>query len=206
MFHSVRFPVAIALGAAGSVERRTEVVTLANGHEERNGVWAAGRRRYDAGTGVRSLDDLHAVAAFFEARRGRLHAFRWRDPLDHKSCAPSAVPAPTDQVLGHGDGERRAFALGKAYGDAARAEWRAVTKPVAGSVVVAVDGAPTGAVSVDVETGMVTLDTPLGPGLAVTAGFVFDVPVRFDTDTLEMSLAAFEAGEAPSIPLVEVRV
>ena len=40
------------------------------------------------GPGVRSLDDLHDVLAFFEARRGSLHAFRFRDPFDMESCRP----------------------------------------------------------------------------------------------------------------------
>ncbi|MGF1550905.1 MAG: TIGR02217 family protein [Paracoccaceae bacterium] len=204
-FHSVRFPAAIGLGASGGVERRTEIVRLANGFEERNAVWATGRRRYDAGLGVRSLDDLHAVVAFFEARRGMLHAFRWKDWLDHKSCAPSRAPSPSDQLLGHGDGETRVFGLRKAYGDTAGTTWRPIVKPVAGTVAVAVDGMVASA-AVDHETGTVMLDAAPPEGAAVTAGFEFDVPVRFDADALDVNLAAFEAGEAPSIPLIEVRV
>ncbi|MEO1456787.1 MAG: DUF2460 domain-containing protein [Pseudomonadota bacterium] len=206
-FHSVRFPAAISFGSSGGVERRTEIVRLVNGFEERNSPWAAGRRRYDAGLGVRSLDDLQAVLAFFEARRGMLHAFRWRDALDHKSCLPSAQPAPTDQVIGSGDGTATAFQLAKTYEAGPHAHQRTITKPVDGSVRVAVGGVEMGSgYTVDAETGVVSLSVPPGAGALVTAGFEFDVPVRFDTDSIDVNLAAFEAGEIPSVPVIEVRV
>ena len=202
-FHDVRFPLGPAFGATGGPERRTQIVTLGSGHERRSQRWSRARRRYDAGAGIRSLDDLHAVLAFFEARRGPLHAFRYHDPVDGRSCPPLAEPSATDQVLGEGDGTMDTFALAKTYGSGADAERREITRPVPGSVVVAVNGAPESA-SVDHSTGLVTLATPPAPGALVTAGFLFDVAVRFDTDRLTIALAAFHAGEAPSIPLVEV--
>ncbi|MEO1467585.1 MAG: DUF2460 domain-containing protein [Pseudomonadota bacterium] len=205
-FHSIRFPAAISFGSTGGVERRTEVVRLVNGFEERNTPWAGSRRRYDAGLGVRSLDDLHALLAFFEARQGRLFGFRWKDWLDHKSSAPSVVPTATDQLIGTGDGATAAFQLTKTYEPGTHASLRAITKPVAGSVLVAVDGVSATPSSVDHESGIVTLAAAPAEGTAVTAGFEFDVPVRFDTDTLEVNLAAFEAGDVPSVPLIEVRV
>src|SRR5262245_64460923 len=110
-FHEIRFPTAIAFGARGGPERRTEIVTLGSGHEERNARWADSRRRYNAGYGVRSLDDLHAVVAFFEERRGRLYGFRWRDRIDFKSSAPGAAVTPLDQALGVGNGVTAAFQL-----------------------------------------------------------------------------------------------
>lgn len=205
-FHDVRFSPAISFGASGGVERRTEIVALVNGFEERNSPWAQSRRRYDAGLGVRTMDDLSDVLAFFEARRSQLYGFRWKDWLDHKSCAPSATPEPTDQVL---TGTGTVWQLTKTYGDAAGAHVRAITKPVAGTVRVAVDGtelAEGADFSVDSATGMVTFAIAPTEGATVTAGFEFDTPVRFDTDVIEVNLAAFEAGEIPSIPIVEVRL
>ena len=210
-FHEVRFPTGIALGAIGGPERRTEIVTLSTGHEERNSRWADSRRRYNAGYGIRSLDDIHAVIAFFEERRGRLHGFRWRDFLDWKSCAPSAEPAPLDQAIGEGDGETRTFPLKKSYGSIHAPYARAIRKPVSGSVRVAIDGqeaAEGDAWSCDPTEGTVTFaeaSVP-PPGAEITAGFLFDVPVRFDTDRLEISLSGFQAGEIPVIPLVEIRL
>jgi uncharacterized protein (TIGR02217 family) len=210
-FHEVRFPLAIGFGSSGGPERRTDVVLLASGHEERNARWADSRRRYNAGTGVRSLADLHALLAFFEERRGRLCGFRWRDRADWKSCPPGDTPAAADQAIGTGDGTTAAFQLVKRYGATFAPYLREIAKPVAGTVLVAVGGvvqAEGADFSVDAATGVVTFlpgHVP-GAGAAVTAGFEFDVPVRFDTDRLDINLAAFEAGEAPAIPVVEIRV
>jgi uncharacterized protein (TIGR02217 family) len=210
-FHEIRFPTAISLGAEGGPERRTDVVVLGSGYEERNSRWANSRRSYNAGFGVKSLDDLHAVIGFFEERRGRLYGFRWKDHTDFKSCAPLAAPTALDQVIGTGNGADVAFQLKKTYGSL-HAPWgRDIRKPVAGSILVAVDGvAKTLGVhfSVDATTGVVTFlpgETPAA-GVSVSAGFEFDVPVRFDTDKLEVSLSGFKAGAIPSIPVIEVRV
>ena len=208
-FHEVRFPAAISFGSSGGVERRTEIVRLVNGFEERNTPWEQSRRRYDAGLGTRTLDDLDAVLAFFEARRGMLYGFRWKDWMDHKSCRPSEAPGDADQQIGTGDGATTVFQLVKHYAPGLHSYRRTITKPVAGTVAVAIDGAALseGAdFSVDTAAGKITLAVPPAVGADVTAGFEFDVPVRFDADAIEVNLAAFEAGEVPSIPIVEVRV
>ena len=137
-FHDILFPLDIALKSAGGPERRTEIVSTGSGREERNARWAHSRRRYDAGYGVKTLDALASVVAFFEERRGRLHGFRWRDRLDHSSAAPGVAVTPLDQVIGTGDGETAAFALAKTYGAVHAPYKRSIVKPVAGSVRVAV--------------------------------------------------------------------
>src|SRR6185312_17280345 len=139
-FHDVRFPTAISRNAQGGPERRTDVVVLGSGYEERNSRWADSRRTYNAGYGVKSLDDLHQIIAFFEERRGRLHAFRWRDPLDWKSCAPNATPSALDQLIGIGNGTTATFQLRKTYGSAFAPWARDIQKPVADTVRVAVAG------------------------------------------------------------------
>lgn len=217
-FHDVRFPLAIAFGATGGPQRRNEIVQLVSGREKRNARQAGSRRHYDAGTGLRSLEDLHDVIAFFEARRGSLHAFRFRDPFDMKSCRPGAVPTPFDQAIGTGDDARARFQLVKTYGEGADAVTygegadavvRRITRPVATSVVVAVDGVERqrgGDFTVDATSGEIVFQQGAVPpaGAAVTAGYEFDVPVRFDAERLSVSLSAFKAGQIPTIPLVEV--
>ena len=203
-FHEVNLPARLAFGSTGGVERRTEVVTLGSGFERRSTPWAQGRRRYLIGANLRSLDDMATLTAFFEARRGRLYGFRFRDFADFKSCAPGGVAAATDQTLGTGDGTTTVFPLGKAYGDLVRP----ITKAVAGSVRVAVagielDGA---AFSVEATTGRVTLAVAPAAGAAVTAGFEFDTPVRFDADRVEVTLESFGAGRMVAMPLIEIRV
>ena len=202
-FHDVLFPLSVGLGARGGPERFTEIVELASGHEERNSPWAHSRRRWDAGPGVRSADDLALLTAFFEARRGRLHAFRFRDPADHASCLPSAQVSASDQLLGLGDGERTRFPLIKRYGEGEGAYVRPITLPASGSVQVAVNGAAEG---FTLDGADIVLDEAAPDGAGVSAGFRFDVPVRFDTDRLEIALDAFRSGAVLSVPLVEVRL
>ena len=208
-FHEIRFPTSLSFGSVGGPERRTEIVTLANGFEERNTPWAQSRRRYDAGLGMRSLEDLAALISFFEARRGRLHGFRWKDWTDWTSGTPGAAISPTDQALGEGDGVRTDFRLIKTYRSGSEAAVRDIAKPVAGTVRLALGG--TEAVesadwTVDPVTGIVSFAVAPEAGVAVSAGFAFDVPVRFDVDRLEVSASGFEAGEIPSVPVVELRL
>jgi uncharacterized protein (TIGR02217 family) len=185
------------------------MVALASGREERNTRHALSRRRYNAGFGVATLDDIHAIVAFFEERRGRLHGFRWKDHADFRSCAPAQTIMAGDQALGSGDGETAAFQLRKHYGSGLRDYARLIAKPVSGSVRTAVAGieqAEGSDFTVDHASGIVTFlpgHVP-APGAAVSAGFEFDVPVRFDTDSLVINLAAFRAGEIPDIPIVEI--
>ena len=205
-FHEVRFPDAISRGARGGPERRTQIVELASGAEERNASWAGSRRRYDVAYGIRRADDLAAVVAFFEARNGRLHGFRFKDWADFKSCLPSQTPGPLDQVIGTGDGATTLFSLVKRYTSGAQVWARGITKPVAGSVRLALDGnEQLSGWSVDTATGLVTFAPAPAAGVAITAGFEFDVPVRFDTDTLDVTLDLERLGSITSIPLVEIR-
>ncbi|RLP25309.1 DUF2460 domain-containing protein [Mesorhizobium sp. YM1C-6-2] len=208
--HDVRFPLAVSFGATGGPERRNEIVTLTSGREKRNARFSQSRRHYDAGTGVRSLSDLHDVLAFFEARRGSLHAFRFRDPFDMKSCRPEEEVLAADQTIGVGDGTAARFALTKTYGEGGDAYRRLIARPRPETLRVAVDGVEKATPedwSFDFATGEVVFATGSIPGAGeeVTAGYEFDVPVRFDTERIAISLTAFKAGQIPSIPLIEVQ-
>ncbi|MBL3586156.1 DUF2460 domain-containing protein [Rhodovulum sulfidophilum] len=208
-FHEVRFPANLSFGSVGGPERRTEIVTLANGFEERNSPWEHARRRYDAGVAMSSLDDVEQLIAFFESRRGQLYGFRWKDWSDYKSCRPSAEIAPGDQVIGFGDGDTVQFQLQKTYASGGQSYVRPIAKPVAGTVRLAVDGteifAPTDYM-IDLASGLVTLAEAPPTGAVVSAGFEFDVPVRFDTDRIQSSVESFRAGDVPSVPVVELRI
>lgn len=205
-FHDVRFPENIGRGARGGPRRRTQVVTLSSGFEERNASWARSKREYDVSYGIRSADDLQTVVAFFEARNGRLHGFRFKDWSDYRSGAPSRVPDASDQLLGTGDGSALHFRLRKFYGAEALGYWRLITRPVDGSVRVALDGAEqfTGW-SVDVASGIVSFDVAPAPDVEVRAGFEFDVPCRFGNDALDVTLDFERVGTIQSIQIVELR-
>ena len=205
-FHEVRFPDNISRGARGGPERRTQIVELASGDEERNASWANSRRRYDVSYGLRRADDLAQVVAFFEARNGMLYGFRFKDWSDYKSCLPSGTPAASDQHLGNGTGSRTAWQLRKRYTSSLWGVYRDVTKPVAGTVLVEVNGvAQASGWTVDTTTGILTFASAPASGATIRAGFEFDVPVRFDTDRIAVSVATFQAGDVPQIPVVEVR-
>ncbi|MEM8979392.1 MAG: DUF2460 domain-containing protein [Pseudomonadota bacterium] len=208
-FHEVRFPTKLSFGSVGGPERRTEVVTLANGFEERNTPWAHPKRRYDAGVGLRAMEDIEALIDFFEARQGKLYGFRWKDWSDFKSCGVSFEVNENDQALAFGDGAQLAFQLVKNYRSGDNIYARPICKPVKGTVIVALDREPQKLgvdFEVEVETGVITFSNPPEVGVAVTAGYEFDVPVRFDTDLIQTSAASFRAGNIPNVPVVEVRV
>jgi len=208
-FHEVRFPANLSFGSVGGPERRTEIVTLANGFEERNSPWAHSRRRYDAGLGMRSLDDVETLIAFYEARQGQLYGFRWKDWADYKSCVASGDVAFGDQVIAHGDGLSVDFQLTKSYASGGSVYARPITKPVLGTVAIGIAGAQqveTIHFTVDVDTGVIHFEHPPEENVEITAGFEFDVPVRFDIDRVQTSVASFQAGEVPNVPVVEVRI
>ncbi len=210
-FHELRFPLDIALKSAGGPERRTQIVTTGSGRELRNTRWRNSRRRFEAGYGVKTLTALAQVTAFFEERRGKLYGFRFRDRADFKSCMPDKNPAATDQVIGSGTGTQTSFQLSKTYGSGIDPYQRIIRKPVEGSVLVAIDSGLKRVgehYDIDHTTGIVNFRSTSIPraGSVITAGYLFDVPVRFDTDFLDISFAAFDAGDIPSIPIVEIIV
>ena len=205
-FHEVRFPDNISRGARGGPERRTQVVELASCDEERNASWANSRRSYDVAYGIRRADDLAAVVAFFEARNGRLYGFRFKDWADYKSSLLSQAIAPTDQQIGTGTGALKTFQLSKRYSSGAQTWTRIIAKPVAGTIRIALGTVDQmSGWTLDATTGVVTFTTAPGSGVIIRAGFEFDVPVRFDTDALDVILDVERLGSITSIPLLEIR-
>jgi uncharacterized protein (TIGR02217 family) len=201
-FDDVTFPIEIGQEASVSPNFSTNIVTSASGHEARNANWAQARLRFDAGPGVRGDAELETLIGFFRARRGPAVAFRFRDPYDHSSNGMTGAPAATDQAIGPGDGIVDRFELAKTYGTG---EQRRVTRPVAGSVRVAVNGTELSSGWTLQPLGVIQFTAAPTAGALVTAGYVFDVPVRFAEDRVEVNRATFLAGEAPSVPLIEVR-
>ncbi|MEM9740399.1 MAG: DUF2460 domain-containing protein [Pseudomonadota bacterium] len=200
-FHDVRFPMAIAFGAVGGPERRTQILELASGGEHRNAVWSGSRRRFDVGGAIQSLDELHDIVAFFEARRGPLHGFRFRDFTDDRSGSPDQALSALDQTLGTGDGVQAEFPLVKMYGDVVRR----ILKPVPGSVVVGLDGATQSlGFQVDHATGTIVFGAPPAIGSTISAGFEFDCPVRFASDRIEASLEGVGTGRIAKVELIEL--
>ena len=199
-FDDISYPLALGRDAAVSPEFSTSVATTASGHERRNALWSDARLRYDVGPGIRSEEELGALLAFFRARHGPATGFRLRDPFDYSSNGMTGTPGPADQHIGTGDGLAARFALTKSYGE----QIRAITRPVPGSVRVSVGGVETGDWTLE-PGGSVLFGAAPAESAEIRAGFLFDVPVRFAEDRLDISGFSFAAGEAPSVPLVEIR-
>ncbi|MDE2435548.1 MAG: DUF2460 domain-containing protein [Sphingomonadales bacterium] len=204
-FDDVPYPLALGRGASVTPEFSTSVAVTASGFERRNSLWSNARLRFDIGPGIRSEADMGVLLAFFRARRGAARGFRLRDPSDWSSNGMTGEPTATDQLLGTGNGLQSGFPLVKHYGEGDAVQLRRITRPRAASVIVSVNAVVvTTGWSLD-PAGIVRFTLPPAAGAVIRAGFAFDVPVRFAEDKLEVSGATFAAGEAPSVPVIEIR-
>ena len=203
-FDDVLYPLALGRDTGVSPEFSTTVAVTASGHERRNALWSDARLHFDVGPGIRSEHELGTLIAFFRARRGAARGFRLSDPFDFSSGGMTGTPTPSDQSIGTGDGLTAEFALVKRYGTGDEAQLRPITRPRAETVLVAVDGVPVSGWSL-APGGTIMFESAPPEDAAITAGFLFDVPVRFAEDRLDISGATFAAGEAPSVPLIELR-
>ncbi len=197
-FHEIRFPDDIAYGASGGPEFATTIVTMASGYEQRNINWQAARGRWDVASGLKNQTQLDTLLAFFRGRKGRAHGFRFKDWSDFKA---------TGQLIGTGDGANKTFQLVKNYTSGAGSESRIIKKPVSGTTKIYLNGVQLmSGWSVSSSTGIVTINTAPGNGVPVTADFEFDVPVRFDTDRMAVTIEFFNLHQWSGIPIVEIRV
>lgn len=210
--HETVFPTDISYGSAGGPGFNTGITENSTGQEERIGRWESARRRYDIAWGVKKYVNLTRVQTFFQARRGSLYGFRYLDPLDNTSQL-DGVSAPTalDQTIGTGDGVVDQFQLRKTYPEGPAEGVSMITKPVAGSVLIALDGvAQTEGVdfTVDATTGLITFATAPADGVDITAGFRMHFPCRAGEDLEAAIMAAvdnFDSGSMPPMPIVEIR-
>lgn len=200
-FHDVLFPLSLGARASGGPSFSTTVVETQSGYESRNINWQQARHQYDAAPGIRSESDLAALRNFFAARRGRAFAFRFTDYLDYSSALLGNNVTPFDQILGTGNGSVTAFPLIKHYGDGVRR----ITRPQAASLRIAINGAEVTSGWSLGDLGVVNFTAAPVSGATITAGFLFDVPVRFEQDQLNVTATSFHAGEMTSVPLIEIR-
>jgi len=203
-FDDVLYPFALGRNTAVAPEFSTTVTVTSSGHERRNSLWSDARVNFDVGPGIRSENELSELIAFFRARRGAAKGFRISDPFDFSSHQMTGTPTSTDQLIGVGNGAQADFQLIKNYGPQDEPQVRPITRPQANTVLVSVDGTPTTDWTLG-EGGVVSFQQAPANGADIRAGFLFDVPVRFAEDRIDVSGVNFAAGEAPSVPLVELR-
>ncbi|MFU7527315.1 DUF2460 domain-containing protein [Qipengyuania sp. ASV99] len=203
-FDDVLYPFPLGRSTAVAPEFSTSISVTASGHERRNSLWSDARVHFDVGPGIRSESELSELISFFRARRGAAIGFRISDPFDHSSNGMTDSPTMLDQLIGIGDGQRADFQLVKSYGAGADPQKRPITRPRTETLLVSVDGNPVLDWTIG-SKGLLTLTQAPPDGAEVRAGFLFDVPVRFAEDRIDISGVNFDAGEAPSIPLIEIR-
>ncbi|MBU2586574.1 MAG: DUF2460 domain-containing protein [Alphaproteobacteria bacterium] len=202
-FDNVLYPFALGRNASVAPEFSTSIAVTASGHERRNSLWSDARLHFDVGPGIRSEAELSELVAFFRARRGPARGFRIMDPFDHSSNAMTGSPTMFDQLIGIGDGATADFQLIKSYGTI-EPQVRPITRPRPETLLVSIGGGATTGWTLS-EKGVLRFLAAPPAGAEVRAGFLFDVPVRFAEDRLDVSAVDFAAGEAPSIPLIELR-
>ena len=203
-FDDVLYPFPLGRSTAVAPEFSTSISVTASGHEQRNALWSDARVHFDVGPGIRSEGELSQLIAFFRARRGAAKGFRISDPFDHSSNGMTGSPTMLDQILATGAGLTADFRLIKTYGSSSDPQVRVITRPRAETLLVSVDGAPSFDWTLG-EKGLLSFSVAPPVGAEVRAGFLFDVPVRFAEDRIDISCVNFEAGEAPSRPLIELR-
>lgn len=206
-FHEVSFPEDIAYGSAGGPVRRTDIIVLDSGFEERNTSWASSRHKYNVSYGVKTYDLLHTLKEFWEARKGPLFGFRFKDFSDFRSVGPQTAISDTDQVIGLGDDSNTTFQLIKTYNSGGFTSLRTINKPISGTTIISLDDVPQGSgFTIDTTTGIVTFDVAPSNFSIIKAGYEFEVPVRFAADEITINLAAFEHGNIDDILLLELRI
>ncbi|WP_342270601.1 DUF2460 domain-containing protein [Rickettsia endosymbiont of Orchestes rusci] len=198
-FAEIQFPPEISYGSKGGAMFSTDIVTTFSGHEQRNINWQEARARYDISSGIKTEEQWQQLIAFFRSRRGRAIGFRYKDWSDYKGI---------NQLLGKGNGEKKEFQLVKNYISGNYNYTRIINKPVNNNIcriyldcLLIEQG-----FNIDFTSGIITFDQSPGIDEEITADFEFDVPVRFDTDQLDLSIDSFAVGSWGNIPLVEIRV
>lgn len=157
------------------------------------------RARYNVAHGVKTQAQLDSLIEFFRARKGRADGFRFKDWTDYQA---------TTQSIEVGNGAATQFQLQKTYSNGSISEIRTISKPVIGTVNIYLAGVLQNSSSYTLNTtnGQITFNTAPANGVAITADFEFDVPVRFDTDRLSATLDSYGSRSWNDIPLIETRV
>lgn len=198
----------------------TTITQVASAAEHRNQNWLNPLHSFKASQAVRCHEELEDLLEHWMVMRGPLFTFPMQDPLDFASArlkkanlAPAL--AGTDQFIAFGDGFTRVFTLQKKYTRGGVDYFRPITLPVVETVelmlnAIPVDdsGSPGGPYTVDVvrDTGELIFSHAPPVASILTAGFLFDVPVRFlGDDSFDRIVSAFQVDGFADLDFVEVR-
>lgn len=194
-FLETRFPESISFNSSSILEFKTSVISTKNGSEQRNINWRSNRMKFNIVNGIKTKAELDEIISFFRNVRGRAYGFRFKDWTDYKA---------EKQPIATGDGETKSFQLIKTYIIDNNIYVRKITKPVISTVKVCINGAVVDDVELDLKTGIITFNEAPALDDEIEADFEFDVPVRFDSDVLEITMDTVNTGKVKDVVLVEI--
>jgi uncharacterized protein (TIGR02217 family) len=206
-FIESQFPPDISYGSSGGSGFKTTIFATEGGWEQRNVDWSMSKAEYDVSQAIKNIDDMNTLIQFFMAVRGKAYGFRFKDWGDYQIV---------NQQIGVGDGTTTQFQLVKTYTDPNNIMTftRTIAKPVAGSIttlLVAGVPVPTSGTglhySLDTTTGIFTFSAAPAATQPIVVSYIeFDVPVRFDTDKLNVKQEFWQTSSWESIKIVEIRL
>lgn len=208
--NAARFPLFLSYGSSGGPGFATEVAEAAGGWTQRNGLWSRPLWRWDAGSALKSAEDLQVLRRFHRLRHGRLYGFRMRDPLDFSTARwvgqHLPPPTPVDQPLVSLGGDPETFQCVLRHAADGYETDERITRPRAEDFLCALDGAAVDPedYALDDTTGRVVFAAPVG-GAVATWGGTYDRPAAFLSDWLPISIDGFASGSAPEIGIEELR-
>jgi uncharacterized protein (TIGR02217 family) len=211
-FHEVQFPPDISQGAVGGPRFNTTITALSSGDEHRNINWANRRGEWDVGHSVKTAEQIEALVDFFHARRGKAYGFRFKDWSDYR--LPRWRTTPGDMfglpIWLVTNGTTGSFQLTKVYSDGGGTFIRPIQKPVVGTLQLLNNGVQIHSPAdwtCDYTTGIVSLSAAIAAttGHQIAGACEFDVPCRFDTDDMKISVQTVEIFGWQAIPIVEIR-
>lgn len=194
-FLEVRFPESISFNSSTILEFNTTIITAKNGKEFRNINWNNNKMKFNIINGIKTKAELNEILKFFRNVKGKAYGFRFKDWTDFSA---------TLQQIGIGNGEKTQFQLIKTYTTNNTTYTRKITKPVISTIKVFLDNVETNDFSIDLTTGLITFTTAPSNNVSITANFEFDVPVRFNTDILEISMESINSGKIKDLELIEI--
>lgn len=198
---SPRFPEKISYGSNGGPNFNTNVITVASGGEKRNINWSEPLYRYEVSHGVKTLQQIEELTNFFYTVMGKGIGFRYKDWKDCKVTIERSSINDGNDLAASGE-----FQLCKKYSIGVNsARYRVIKKPVVGTVKIFLNGVETENFTCDYTKGIITLTGDFEPEAIVTWSGEFDVPVRFDTDTMNTTIESFASYSWNQIPVVELR-
>ncbi len=208
-FLDILFPEDIAFGASGGPSFNTSIAITRGGHEVRNRNWAKSRMLWNVAHGIKTQAEFDELMSFFYVIGGQDKGFKFKDHTDFRQ---DMVNADTARFVAQGDGTTQIFQLVKRYTFADQFYDRNITRPVEGTVRIFLmrdtdDLVETMDFTMDYDTGLFSLDqtTPLDPIEEIWSIFDFTVPVRFDMDTVDISLDDYQNYNWPTVNIIALR-